>query len=171
MATVADVSAIVSVLIATKEACFAPPLSDRDRDVAFCEDRWRRYISQGSTAQMACGDGFTFVAEKEGQVVGFAAYHHTRRHNTHAELQAIYVKQAAQSQGIGTALLHLIASRLAGEGSASMCVGYSCENPYKRFYFKHGAVEINPYWAVWHDVSKLLARLGEDSSGRPTANS
>lgn len=85
MATVADVSAMVSVLIATKEACFAPLLSDRDRDVGFWEDRWRRYISQGSTAQMACGDGFSFVAERDGQVVGFAAYHHTRRHNTDAD--------------------------------------------------------------------------------------
>jgi hypothetical protein len=37
-----------------------------------------------------------------------------------------------------------------------MCVGFGPENPYKRFYFKHGAVPINPHWAMWPDVSLLV---------------
>jgi GNAT superfamily N-acetyltransferase len=105
---------------------------------------------------MASGDGFAFVAEQDGRVVGFAAYHHTRRHETQAELQAIYVLNDAQGQGVGTALLRLIAGRLVEEGTRTMCVGYDPRNGYKRFYFKHGANEIDPHWAVWNDVGLIM---------------
>ena len=96
--------------------------------------------------------------------MGFAAYHHTTRHDTDAELQSIYVLKEAQGQGVGTRLLQVIANRLHAEGSRTMCVGYAPDNPYRRFYFKHGAVAINPHWAMWPDVSLLATGANRNSS-------
>ena len=152
-----DADAIVEIYVASKTASMPELIDDHDRDITFLTGRWRSYISQGSRAQMATGDSFTFIAEVDKQPVGFAAYHHTRRHNTDAELQSIYVLQEAQGCGVGTALLQLIALRLIEEGSVTMCVGYDPRNPYRRFYRKHGAVEINPHWSLWPDVRTILS--------------
>jgi ribosomal protein S18 acetylase RimI-like enzyme len=159
IATDEDVAGIVRVLIATKATCL-PAMSEQDRDVAFWTARWRSYILDGSKAQLASGDSTTFIVEQDSRPVAFAAYHHTRRHGTDAELQSIYVLPDAQRRGIGSALLRLIAERLVADGSASMCVGYSPENPYKQFYLKHGAVELDPHWAVWRNLPELAAMKG-----------
>jgi GNAT superfamily N-acetyltransferase len=147
---------IVNLYIASKTASLPELIEDYDRDIPFLTNRWRAYIQEGSRAQMATGDGFVFLAEREGQPVGYIAYHHTRRHGTQAELQSIYVRKEAQGAGVGAQLLHLIAARLIAEGTATMCVGFDPRNPYRRFYLKHGAVEINPSWAVWSDVSVIF---------------
>ena len=155
-ATPADTDTLVAILIATKEGSFPDLVDDHDRDVRFWTDRWRGYLTQGSSAQMSRGDGFALLAEIGGRPVGFAAYHHTSRHDADAELESIYVLRDAQGQGVGTELLGIIGGRLHAEGSRTMCVGYDPRNPYKHFYRKHGAVEISPHWALWRDVSELV---------------
>ncbi|HYK82462.1 MAG TPA: GNAT family N-acetyltransferase [Gemmatimonadales bacterium] len=164
-ATPSDADAIVALLIASKEQSLPQLLDALDRDVGFWTDRWRRYLTEGSRAQMARGDGFAFLAEVNGRLAGFAAYHHTTRHDTDAELESIYVLKDAQGRGVGTALLRLIGSRVFADGSRAMCVGYNPRNPYKRFYWKHGAVEIDPHWAVWRDLT-LFAPGGTPSRSR-----
>lgn len=71
-------------------------------------------------------------------------------------MQSLYVLKEVQGQGIGTELLRRIALPLIEEGSQTLCVGYDPLNPYKRFYLKHGAHEINPHWAFWPDVSVII---------------
>jgi GNAT superfamily N-acetyltransferase len=154
-ATPADAGTLVHILIASKEASFPELVSDHDRNARFWTDRWKDYLTTGSRAQMSRGDGFAFLAEWNGRAVGFAAYHHTRRHDADAELESIYVLKELQRRGLGTELLSVIGGRLREEGSRSLCVGYDPRNPYKSFYLKHGAVEIGPYWAVWRDLGKL----------------
>lgn len=154
-ATPADAGAIAALLIATKESSVPELTDDHDRDVGYWTDRWRRYLADGSRAQMSRGDGFAILAEMDGRPVGFAAYHHTTRHSTDAELESIYVLKAAQARGVGTELLRTVAARLCADGSASLCVGYDPRNPYRRFYVRHGAVEVNPHWAVWRDLPAL----------------
>jgi ankyrin repeat protein/GNAT superfamily N-acetyltransferase len=147
-----DAAEIARVMIRTKQESFAQPLDPHDCDFDFCFDRWQRYLQQGSGAQQSLGDGFVILAKRGGQLIGFAAYHHTRRLECDAELQAIYVLSGHQARGTGTKLLSEILRRLAADGSRSLCVGYAPGNPYKRFYAKHGAVEINPHWAVWRTL-------------------
>lgn len=154
-ATPADAELIADLLVAAKEGSFPTLLDAQDRDVPFWVNRWRRYLGEGSPAQMSRGDGFAFLVERAGHAVGFAAYHHTRRHETDVELQAIYLLPVAQGQGLGTALLNTIGGLAYADGSRSMCVGYDSRNPYKRFYLKHGAMEINPHWAVWRDIRRF----------------
>ncbi|HXY19374.1 MAG TPA: GNAT family N-acetyltransferase [Gemmatimonadales bacterium] len=151
-ATPADAEAIAAVRTASRERSLPELVDAHDRDAGFWTERWRRYIERGSAAQHARGDGWAFVAEADDGPVGFAAYHHTARHGCDAELESIYVLREAQGRGVGTALLWRIGERLVGEGSRSLCVGYDPRNPYKRFYLKHGAVEINPHWAAWRDL-------------------
>jgi GNAT superfamily N-acetyltransferase len=156
-----DAGTVVRILIASKAASFPDTTDDHDRDVEFWIRRWRGYLTAGSRAQQSLGDGWVFLAEEDGSAVGYAAYHHTTRLGTDAELQNIYVLKEAQGRGIGTCLLGVVAHRLEADGSRTMCVGYDAVSPYSRFYLKHGAVEIAPGapWAVWHDVGALAARL------------
>jgi GNAT superfamily N-acetyltransferase len=169
-ASVRDVDTIVRILIASKERSSPATVDEHDRDVAFWTRRWRRYLTRGSRAQQARGDGWVFIAELEGRPVGYVAYHHTRRHATDAELQNIYVLKEAQRQGIGSHLLGTIAHRLRADGSKSMCVGYDADSPYTQFYFKHGAVETTPGapWAIWPDLGALAARLPEPAEALMT---
>lgn len=160
-ATLSDTDTIVRILIASKEASFPDTIEDHDRDVEFWTRRWRDYIARGRLPLPIFGDGWVFLADVAGVPVGYVAYHHTRRLGTDAELQNIYVLKEWQAKGIGTHLLGIVAHRLQADGSRSLCVGYDAESPYKRFYFKNGAIETAPGspWAVWHDLGALAARL------------
>ncbi len=166
-ASVDDVALIVRILVASKEASFPDTVDEHDRDVPFWTDRWRRYLTEGSRAQRSLGDGFAFIAELDGEPVGFAAYHHTHRFGTDAELQSIYVLKEAQGRGVGTRLLAEVAARLAQDGSTTMCVGYAATSPYKRFYEKHGTQPIGPEYSVWRDVPALSRRLARIEPSLP----
>ena len=148
------------MLIQTKVESLGALIDDHDRDFDFWYDRWLRYLRDGSTAQKSRGDGFAILAETGSELIGFAAYHHTIRWGCDAELQSIYVRLPWQRRGAGSMLLRDVMRRLRAEGSRSLCVGFSTENPYKRFYFKHGAVAINAHWAFW-------AAMPWDGPGRP----
>jgi GNAT superfamily N-acetyltransferase len=160
-AGVRDTETVVRILIASKEASFPDTIDDHDRDVAFWTRRWRDYIARGSLPFAVLGDGWVFIAEAAGSPVGYIAYHHTRRLGTDAELQNVYLLKEWQGKGIGTRLLGVVAHRLAADGSRSLCVGYDSTSPYKRFYARHGAVEVSPGapWSIWHDVPLLASRL------------
>jgi GNAT superfamily N-acetyltransferase len=158
-AIAADAEALVAILIASKESSIPQLLDAHDSNFSFWTDRWRRYLTEGSRAQMSQGDGFALFVEIGGRPVGFAAYHHTTRHGAGAELESMYVLKEFQGHGLGARLLRAVGGRLHADGSGSMCVGYDHRNPYKRFYLERGAVEINPHWAVWRDLS-LFASEG-----------
>lgn len=161
-----DTDTVVGILIASKEASFPETIEDHDRDVDFWTRRWRGYITRGNLPFSIFGDGWVFIANLDGVPVGYVAYHHTHRLGTDAELQNIYLLKEWQGKGIGTRLLGVVAHRLAADGSRSMCVGYDSNSPYKRFYFKHGAIETSPGapWSVWRDVPGLAARLPAPSA-------
>jgi GNAT superfamily N-acetyltransferase len=152
-----DAPEIARLIIRTKERSFPAGVTDHDRNFDFWRERWRYYIENGSPAQKSLGDGFVILAEHDGKLTGFAAYHHTRRWDCDAELESIYVDFDYQRRGIGSMLLREAVERLRRDGSTSLCVGYSSDNPYKRFYQKHGAQEIHSFWAVWRELPNIPA--------------
>ncbi len=160
-ATPDDTDTVVRILIAAKEASSPDTIDGHDRDVTFWTRRWRGYFKHGSGARQSRGAGWVFLAEVGGQPIGYVAYHHTSRHGTDAELQNIYILKEWQRRGIGACLLGTVAHRLHADGSRTMCVGYDADSPYKRFYFKYGAVEMQPgsAWAIWPDLGALAAAL------------
>jgi len=87
------------------------------------------------------GSTFVLIAEKEGQVVGFAHAGPNREalERADSELYAIYLLQDAQRHGAGSALLRAIAAVLANRGFRSMAVWVLERNTARNFYETMGA--------------------------------
>ena len=96
-----DAAAIAHVVIQTKQESLAGLIGDHDGNFEFCHDRWLRYLRDGSSAQKSRGDAFVILAESGADLIGFAAYHHTRRWDCDAELQSLYVRLTWQRKGVG----------------------------------------------------------------------
>ena len=97
--------------------------------------RWREVIKS---------DPYIFVAEREGQVIGFISGGAIREtlEKYDAELFAIYLLAEVQGEGIGTALLMELAKRLDEGSFQSMAVWVLEANASRGFYEKSGAIRI-----------------------------
>jgi hypothetical protein len=86
-------------------------------------------------------------------------------------LQSLYVLKEYQNLGVGAALLFHVAKDLLALGKHSMCVGFDPANPYKRFYFKHGAEPLGEHWAIWPTVAVIVQCLvaGQDQTTLSTS--
>lgn len=87
------------------------------------------------------GNALVLVAEKDGQVVGFAHGGANREalEECDAELYSIYLLREEQGRGAGAALLGAIAAALAERGFRSLAVWVLERNPARGFYEKMGA--------------------------------
>lgn len=113
--------------------------------------------------------GIVFVAEDDGQAVGFASGGPEMSGDSiyKGELYAIYVLDAYHGQGIGRRLASAIARWLTARGMTSLLVWVAARNPARHFYEALGgkylrtkqetiggaAVEEIAYG--WTDISKL----------------
>lgn len=86
---------------------------------------------------------FTLVAEEDG-IVGFADAGPERKNDPdfEGELYAIYVLGSTQRRGIGRALFDAVLRGLLDRGWSSMLVWVLRENPWRRFYEKHGGAVV-----------------------------
>lgn len=86
-----------------------------------------------------------FVAELDGEVVGFAIAGENRDKDTYpdydGELYAIYSYEHVQGQGIGRALFEAAVTNLSKRGYKKMTVAVLTENPTVGFY-KHMGGEL-----------------------------
>ena len=135
-ATPDDTDTVVRILIAAKEASFPDTIDEHDRDVTFWTRRWRGYLKHGSGARQSRGDGWVFLAEVEGQPIGYVAYHHTSRHGTEAELQNIYILKEWQRRGIGAHLLGTVAASPARRRVAHHVRGLRCRQSVQALLFQ-----------------------------------
>ncbi|MBB5058984.1 L-amino acid N-acyltransferase YncA [Granulicella aggregans] len=85
-----------------------------------------------------------YVAELDGEVIGFASAGPTREllEGCDAELYAIYLLNRAQRIGIGTTLVRTLATYLCAKDFKSMMVWVLEQNPAIHFYEKSGAVRV-----------------------------
>jgi GNAT superfamily N-acetyltransferase len=83
-----------------------------------------------------------FVAELNGQIVGFSNYGFSQEAESgfDGELYAIYVLRSAQGRGIGGRLFAEAAKGLLELGSSSMLVWVLKDNPAREFYEHLGGV-------------------------------
>jgi L-amino acid N-acyltransferase YncA len=93
---------------------------------------WRDLLENGM---------LVLVAERAGQVMGFATGGKSRENmaDCDAELYAIYLLEEAQGTKIGRDLLHELARTLSQQGFRSMEVWVLAKNPAKEFYARMGA--------------------------------
>lgn len=135
-ATVDDAALIAQVRIDSWRAAYRGMIPDAYLDGMKVEDStrmWTRVL--GAASDAAC----TFVAEVEGELVGFAAgiTLAERKLDFDAELTALYVLPSAQRAGIGRRLLTEVAATLGAAGAPNLLVWVLAQNGKARDFYVH----------------------------------
>jgi len=129
------------------------------------EAAWRERLSRRGAERE------TWVAEREGRVIGFASCGEARHRlqALEAEVYALYVLQARQRQGIGRALLRACARHFVRQGQFGFYLWVLKANRARLFYEALGGREagekterlgLHSFSEVayaWHDVDALVA--------------
>lgn len=112
-----------------------------------------------------------FVAETQGSIVGYTGGGRNPDSQSpfQCELFGIYVLHDYQGQGLGSALTVELAKGLQAKGFSSMLVWVLRENPFRHFYEKLGAAQLEQAREIdysgkklsvvcygWSDLSKLV---------------
>ncbi|MBI4759921.1 MAG: GNAT family N-acetyltransferase [Chloroflexota bacterium] len=133
-AEVKDASRIAHVHVRAWQETYRGLMPDSVLDTLSVERRMKQWeqILEG-TANLY---HLVFVAEADGQVVGFANYGKEREGDPdyQGELFAIYILKEFQGQGIGRALVQKAALGLLEMDISSMLVWVLSNNPYRKFY-------------------------------------
>jgi GNAT superfamily N-acetyltransferase len=98
-----------------------------------------------------------FVAEEQGQVVGFIAGHCSTRRGCNAELQWLFVLPHWQRRGVGGQLLQPLREWFIAQGSTRVIIDAPPTNPCRAFYLKHGAIPLDEHWLYWEDIGRTQA--------------
>lgn len=130
-------------------------------DVERLRKRWDGYMRGVHHPQFALEPRIVVAAVAEDSMVGYIAGHFSRRYGTQGELQSIYVLKEHHGKGIGTSLLMYLSGWFANHDRRAVCVGIDPANPYRRFYEKHGARDLNKHWLVWDDIGTVLQNRPE----------
>jgi GNAT superfamily N-acetyltransferase len=138
-------------------------------------DRWRGRLSD---MDKIWPGWFTYVAEDNGRVFGFAGGGPSNGYGLpfKGELGFIYLMEAHQRRGTGRQLAANVASRLMRGGYLSMIVWVFTQNPYRAFYEALGGRVvadrfIDKYGGHlsetaygWDNLEALKANLKRDST-------
>jgi len=96
-----------------------------------------------------------FVAESGGEMVGFIAGHRTTRFECHGEVQWLLVAPECRGGTVGSMLLAALAEWFTTEHATRVCVNVAPDNERaRRFYERHGAVDLSEYWMEWPDIGR-----------------
>jgi ribosomal protein S18 acetylase RimI-like enzyme len=162
-ATMEDASAIAHVHVESWRSTYAGIVPDAylaGLDETLRVKLWQEWLS---------GDTVVLVAERKGEVVGFAHAGKIREavETADAELYSLYLLREAQGRGIGRGLLRVLAAVLRVQGFTSLALWVLERNRARGFYETCGGqlaasrvIEIGgarlmevAYW--WPDLSVL----------------
>ena len=162
-ATMADAEEIAHVHVTSWQTTYAGIVPDAylaGLDETLRVKLWREWLS---------GETLILVAERNGQVVGFAHAGKIREavETCDAELYSLYLVREAQGRGFGSALMKRMATELDALGFKAMAVWVLERNRSREFYEKCGGrlanskvIEIGgarlmevAYW--WPDLKTL----------------
>jgi len=123
------------------------------------EERMRRYLAGEHHPQHARTPRVAFVAESAAEIIGFIAGHLTTRFGCEGELQWLLVAPAYRGGPTGSELLSGLAEWFAQQAARRVCVNVASDDARaRRFYTRHGAVELSEYWMVWPDIATAEQR-------------
>ena len=133
-----DASAIATVHVAAWREAYRGIVSDEflaNLSVQRRTEQWVNLLSDASNL-----DRHAFVAEMNGQIVGFASYGAANDQNAgfDGELNAIYILRAANKLGVGRGLVYEVVNALIAQGWNSMMVWVLKDNPARGFYERLG---------------------------------
>jgi ribosomal protein S18 acetylase RimI-like enzyme len=146
-ASPADAASIATVHVASWRESYAGMLPEAmllALSIAERTERWRGILGEASSMEGTA----VFVAEREGQTVGFASGGAWRDCGLHAqgltgEISAIYVLQSAQREGVGRRLMKAVAHALSERGHRSASLWVLRDNqPARSFYETLGGVVV-----------------------------
>jgi GNAT superfamily N-acetyltransferase len=119
-------------------------------------DYWLPRITAYLEGRQTPGHGLperaAFVAEENGEVLGFVAGNLSTRHGCQAELQWINVAKSHRGKGIASALLKHQAEWFIQHNALKVCV--DADSP--ELYAKHGAKPLKGPWMFWEDIRLSL---------------
>lgn len=158
-ATKNDIPAIAQVHFECWRALFSSLVPDFAFDALQPrgDQRWQHFLEGAEW-----GDEVAYVAEEDGEVVGFAAGGpEWGGHATiEAEMYSLYVMPRYQGQGVGKQLLLSVAKGLVKLGLHSMLVRLRSGNPTPRVYIAMGAEDLG-----LHPVTVGASSVGEVTYG------
>lgn len=127
-----------------------------------------RTFSEATTrARLADPDHRYWVAERQGEILGFAntgrcGLPHPDARPGHAELHRLYVSRAAQGMGVGTALLKVALDWMEANTDGSLWIGvWSGNLKAQKLYAAHGFAVAGEYQypvGNWRDDEFILRR-------------
>ena len=160
-ATVQDAAAIAAVRIDSWRATYRGMIPDAYLDGMRLEgstELWTRVLSAPANNKTA-----VFVAEIDGEVVGFAAgmFLNEEKFGLNAELSAIYLQPAAQRAGLGRRLVALVAEAYRTHGASGLLVWVIAGNKgARKFYEQLGAELLIEQPFNWDGMDLLEAGYG-----------
>jgi ribosomal protein S18 acetylase RimI-like enzyme len=157
-ATAADARAIAEIQVETWRAAYVGVMPQETLDALDVDQRtgaWSQWIAADWSAQ--------FLAERDGEAIGFVSAGPSRLEEGTGEIYAIYVRPQAWDTGSGRALMDAAASWLAERYSEAV-LWVAEENPRaRRFYERYGWTPETTRMeevAPGATVSEVLYRLG-----------
>jgi ribosomal protein S18 acetylase RimI-like enzyme len=137
-ATLEDASAIATVHVAAWKETYRGIVSDYVLNNLSIKRRTEQWVN--SLSDETHQFHRAFVAEIEGQVVGFASYGSPQIKDSDfdGELFAIYILKTAHRRGIGRALAREVVNAMREAGWNSMMVWVLKDNPARGFYERLG---------------------------------
>lgn len=138
-ARISDARGIAKVHVESWLSTYRGMIPDNYLDQLTCENRerlWERNIPEG----------IVFVAEVEGEIVGFSSGSEERSGNYegfNGELSAVYLLKEYQGKGIGSLLVEAIVNELLAMNIRSMVVLVLKDNPSRFFYETLGGAIID----------------------------
>lgn len=139
-ATLADASAIATVHVAAWRETYRGIVPDEFLNNLSIQRRTEQWVNLLSDENHPYHR--TFVAEMDGQVIGFSNYGLPQEKGSEfdGELFAIYILHAAHKQGLGRSLVNAVVNGLREQGHKSMMVWVLKDNPARGFYERLGGV-------------------------------
>lgn len=137
-ATVDDAAAIATVHVAAWKETYRRIVADEFLDNMSIQRRTEQWVNSLSDENNAYHHAF--LAEMNGQVVGFSNYGSPQEKASgfDSELFAIYVLRAAHKMGVGRRLVNAVVKAMRELGYSSMMVWVLKDNPARGFYERLG---------------------------------
>jgi ribosomal protein S18 acetylase RimI-like enzyme len=158
-ATAADIEALARLHVTTFNETHVGPFG-KGPSFEVRERQWREAFEK------ADGSWFCFVAEDEGELIGFAKgvlYTHADHPEFSGELNKIYVLREFHRRGVGGRLVGCVARRFLERGITSMLLFGEPRNPSNGFYETLGAEKLFSKTGEfhggygWRDLRKLVS--------------
>lgn len=161
-ATPHDAPSIAQVHVSSWQTAYRGILADSYLDGLSVDDlteRWQVILNKP--------EQFTFVAEADGQVVGFAngGPERDKRGDFNGEIYAIYILDRYRGRGIGRKLFQKAAAALLDQGMDSMLVWVMADNPYRRFYRRLDGTPVDSKVIEIDDQQHLVVAYGWEDLG------